>query len=221
MTLNHTPKVVLFDLGKVLVHFDWSIAARNIAPHCRYQAGALLDKMMKSPLLPRYELGQLSSAQFFEEVRNGIGYRGAYAEFAAAFGGIFSEISAMTTLQARVRAAGFPTYVFSNTNDLAIATIRHAFPFFLNFDGYFLSYELGIMKPAPGIYEAAERQTGCQGAEILYLDDSAENTAAGAARGWRTLVHTAPEQTIPQVEQLLQLPSAPAHGRPAGRVDSV
>jgi 2-haloacid dehalogenase len=89
-----------------------------------------------------------------------------------------------------------------------VAHIRRHFPFFSNFDGYFLSYQLGLMKPAAGIYETVERATGCRGPEILYLDDHEPNVAAGVARGWRALRHTSPAETIPVVERALGLPQA-------------
>jgi len=50
-------------------------------------------------------------------------------------------------MQAALRAAKVPTFIFSNTNDLAIEHIRRNFPFFEQFDGYIFSYEIGGMKP--------------------------------------------------------------------------
>jgi glucose-1-phosphatase len=197
------PKAVLFDLGKVLVDFDWMLAARRIAARSRLSPPELFDFIYTSDLMARYEKGQVSSEQFFQETRQAIGYLGSFPEFRQAFSDIFTEIPLMVDLHARVRAAGLPTFVFSNTNDFAVTHIRSHFPFFAGFTGYFLSYELGALKPEPGMYEAAERATGCAGAEILYLDDFAANVAAGAARGWQAILHVAPEQTIPQVERRL------------------
>ena len=37
--------------------------------------------------------------------------------------------------------------------------------------------------------------TGRRGAEMIYMDDRAENIAAGAARGWRTILHETPEKS--------------------------
>ena len=197
--------VVLFDLGKVLVDFDWAIVAGRIAPHSRFSADQLLDGLRTSPLLPAYELGRLSSREFFEQVRDLIAYRGSINEFAAQFGDMFSEIPEMTALHARVRAAGFSTYIFSNTNDFAIRFVREHFPFFANFDGYFLSYELGVMKPESGIYERAEQVTGRTGESILYVDDHGPNVDAAKARGWRTVLHVTPADTKAQVERVLGL----------------
>ena len=66
----------------------------------------------------------------------------------------------MVQLQAALRQRGLPTYVFSNTNELAAEHIRRNFPFYANFDGYILSYEHGAMKPDARLYEVVERQSG-------------------------------------------------------------
>ena len=47
-----------------------------------------------------------------------------------------------------------------------------------------------------------ETQTGCRGAEILYLDDRPENVEAGAARGWQVILQESPEKTRLQIEKL-------------------
>ncbi len=203
---DRRPKTVLFDLGKVLVDFDWRLAAGQIAPRSKFNATELLERMLKSPLMAAYELGRLTTLEFFHEVQTAIDYRGSFDDFGAAFAQIFSEIHEMSALHQRIRAAGIPTWIFSNTNDLAVTYIRNTFPFFSRFDGYFLSYQLGQMKPQPAIYETAERTTHCTGPDILYLDDFPENVAAGAARGWQTIHHVSPAQTIPLVEQALALP---------------
>jgi HAD superfamily hydrolase (TIGR01509 family) len=58
-----------------------------------------------------------------------------------------------------------------------------------------LSYEVGGLKPQPEIYAAVETLTGRRGADLIYLDDRPENIHAGAARGWRTILHESPEKT--------------------------
>ncbi len=197
------PQVILFDLGKVLVDFDWHLAARRISAQALATPDELFNFIMTSDLMVRFERGLITNEQFFREVQPAVGYRATMQDFRQAFSDIFSEISEMVRLHARIRAARIPTWIFSNTNDWAVTHIRERFPFFADFDGYFLSYELGVMKPHAGIYEAAERITGCRGEEILYIDDSAENAAAGAVRGWQTIQHISPDQTVPQTERIL------------------
>ncbi|HEX5221840.1 MAG TPA: HAD family phosphatase, partial [Verrucomicrobiae bacterium] len=175
------PSIVVFDLGKVLVDFDYSIAGRRLAAKSRASAAEIQKFFDHSPLLYRYETGLMTRQEFYEEVRRVAGYDGSLDEFAAFFADIFTEMPEMTALQAALRGNGIRTYIFSNTNDMAIEHIRQAFPFFANFDGHIYSYEVGAMKPSAKIYEALEAMSGQRGAEVLYLDDRQENVDAGAA----------------------------------------
>jgi HAD superfamily hydrolase (TIGR01509 family) len=196
------PKAIVFDLGKVLVDFDYGIAVRRI--HRRSQIGydEVRELINVGPLLFRYETGLLSTEQFFQEVRLAANFDGSLAEFGEMFGNIFSPIQPMIDLHAQFRAAGHPTYIFSNTNELAIRDIRNRFPFFQTFTGHILSYEHRSMKPDPQLYEVVEGVSGRRGGEILYMDDRPENIEAGLSRGWQSILHEQPEKTRSAIEQL-------------------
>jgi len=200
--LETIPSIVVFDLGKVLLDFDYSIAGRRIAAQTDLCPGEVQKFLDHSPLLYRYETGLMTQQEFFEEVRRQTGFRGSFDEFASHFADIFWEISPMVELQAELRRRGIRTYIFSNTNDLAMGHIRRNFSFYANFDGYILSYEVRAMKPDPKIYEALEKTAGKRGAEVLYLDDRAENVEAGAARGWQVILQTDPAKSRAEIQKL-------------------
>lgn len=197
-----TPSVIVFDLGKVLVDFDYSIAGRRVAALADLPEAAIQSFLERSPALVRFETGQMNAEEFYEEVRRATGFRGGFEEFAAFFADIFWEIPEMVALHRALREQGFATWIFSNTNPLAVGHIRRNFPFFSEFDGYILSYEVGAMKPDAKIYEAFEARTGRGGAEVLYLDDRPENVAAGAARGWQVILQQSPQTTRETMRRL-------------------
>lgn len=186
---------VVFDLGKVLVDFDYSIAARKVAARSRKPPADLQAFLSSSPLIYQYERGQVTRREFFEQIRGAAGFQGTLEEFGGYFADIFTEIPLMTLLQAELRRQGTKTYIFSNTNDLAVEHIENNFPFFKHFDGYIYSYQIGAMKPDAKIYEAMEKLSGRAGDKIVYLDDRAENVAAGAGRGWKSILHETPEKS--------------------------
>lgn len=196
------PSIVVFDLGKVLVDFDYSIAGRRIAAQTDLSAAEVQRFLDHSPLLYRFETGLMTRQEFYETVREHTGFRGGFGEFGQFFADIFWEIPLMVETQAALRKQGIRTYIFSNTNDLAVEHIRRNFPFFSNFDGYILSYEVGAMKPDAKIYEALEIMSGKRGGEILYLDDRQENVDGGAARGWQVILQTTPEKSRAEMEKL-------------------
>ena len=197
------PEVVVFDLGKVLVDFDYGIAADKLAEQSTASAAEIRTIIDQSPLLFRYECAQTTTAEFFAEVRRLIGFRGGFEKFAAAFADIFTEIPAMTRLHAEVCAHGLPTFILSNTNEIAIAHVRRNFPFFSKFTGYVLSYEHGALKPHARIYEITEQLTGGRGAEILFIDDRLENVEAGAKRGWKVICHHDASESTEQARTML------------------
>jgi HAD superfamily hydrolase (TIGR01509 family) len=187
--------VFIFDLGKVLVDFDYSIAARKIGARSHQPPADLHAFLGSSPLLIQYESGRLTRQEFYGSISKAIGCQAGLAEFGGYFADIFAEIPGMIALQQELRQRGYQTFIFSNTNDLAIEHVRRNFPFFKNFDGYIFSYEVGGLKPQPEIYAAMEAMTGKRGADLIYIDDRWENIEAGVARGWRGIWHESPEKT--------------------------
>ncbi len=198
--------VFIFDLGKVLVDFDYRRAAQKVAGRSARPPADLHGFLGTSPLLVEYESGRLTRQGFYEAVCQATGFHGSPGEFGGYFADIFSEMPETIALHAELRRRGFKTYIFSNTNDLAVEHVRRNFPFFAHFDGYIFSYEVGAMKPLPAIYEAMEKLCGRSGAGLVYLDDRAENVAAGAARGWQAILHESAGQTRTMLASLGLLP---------------
>ena len=199
------PRLVAFDLGKVLVDFDYGIAAQKISARGTRPVEEVRVLIEGSTLLYRFEIGVLTEQEFFDEVRKGTGFQGTFEEFAPYFSEIFFAMEPMIDLQAKLRERGIPNCILSNTNPLAVEYIRRAFPFFGGFDAYFFSYEQGSMKPDSKIYEAVERHFKAKGTEILYLDDRLENIEAALARGWDAIQHLTVEESLRQVAKRIPL----------------
>ena len=195
--------IIVFDLGKVLVDFDYSIAARRIAARCGKSLSVVADVIAQSRFIIDYEAGRLTRAEFFQFVREATGFRGTLEEFGKFFADIFWPIPPMIEFHAKLRQRGFKTYIFSNTNDLAIEHIQRNFPFFQHFAGYIYSYEVRAVKPEAKIYEALEQLADRRGPEIVYLDDRSENVTGGAARGWQAILHETPGKSLATLEKLL------------------
>ena len=194
--------VVIFDLGKVMVDFDFAAAATAFVAQSNLAGDEIHRVFDYTPLLCRYETGGIGTREFFAEVCATTGYRGTLAEFSRTFAEIFTVIGSSVELNRALRRRGIPTFVLSNTNELHIGHIRERFPFYAEFDGYVLSYEVGAMKPDERIYLAVEKLTGKRGAEILFLDDRVANTAAAAKRGWQVIHHQTPERTRAEIAKL-------------------
>lgn len=196
------PSIVVFDLGKVLLDFDYRIAARRVAEKTQLDWPEVQKHLDYSPEMVRYETGLITRQDFYQAVCRDTGFAGSPEEFARFFADIFWPIEPMVAIQAELRRRGTPTYIFSNTNDLAIEHINRNFPFMHTFDAHILSYEVRAMKPDAKIYEILEAKSGCRGEQVLYLDDRQENVDAGAARGWQIILQTDPAKTRAEMAKL-------------------
>ncbi len=187
-------RAVAFDIGKVLLDFDYGILVRKMAPRSRLDVPALEQLLDQSPLLAKYESGQMNCDEFFLVVGQETGYDGTQEEFAALFENIFTPIKEVIAMHEQIASRGLPTCTFSNTNAMAVRHISQTYDFWPRFSNHILSHKVGALKPNPKIYGALESVAGCAVSEIAYLDDRAENVAAGKSRGWQAVHFEDPAQ---------------------------
>ena len=201
---QYLPKVVVFDLGKVLLDFDYDIAIRRFAK----RSDAEIDKvheLINSSVQYDYESGKLTTEDFFEYVQEGADFQGDRAEFIEFFSDIFAPMKIMLKFFNRVKAESVPTCVFSNTNEIAIEYISKQFPFYDSFDFYVLSFEEKGMKPDEPIYRIVEKKTKQTGESILYIDDRPENIETGNRLGWQTILQEDEVTSVAKAEKLLRI----------------
>jgi FMN phosphatase YigB (HAD superfamily) len=196
-------KAVVFDLGKVLLHFDFGIAAKNLARHADATAEEILAQINQTPHLHAYERGEVSSEAFYQNIGTLCGYHESFEVFSNDFADIFEEWDVMVEFMRSLKSKQVPIMVFSNTNEIAVSFIRETYPFFNEFDHHCYSYEHGMMKPTSALYEKVEQILGRQGKDLFFIDDKAENVEAAIERGWSGQIHIHPEETIPAVKKWL------------------
>ena len=80
-------RAFLFDIGNVIIAFDFGIAARKLAAHIEVSADEALRRVteLSIPL----ELGDLTTDEFISEASNMIGYRGTPEFFRDSIADIF------------------------------------------------------------------------------------------------------------------------------------
>jgi|SRR5689334_1527246 glucose-1-phosphatase len=167
-------KAIIFDLGKVLVHFDFRIAYRAMAPFCAHAPESIPKLLSGTGLVERYETGLIESPDFVAEISRILDLRVEYGEFRSIFCSIFSDVlipeSMLESLARRYRLI-----LLSNTNALHVEVLREKYGHLLrHFHHKVLSHEVHAMKPQPEIYRAAIDAAGCRPEECFYTDDIAQ-----------------------------------------------
>ena len=176
-------KAILFDLGNVLVGFDFKRGYSNIESCCRLQASQIPEVIGGSGLVPLFERGQVSGEEFFQKISLLLGLTVSYERFCGLWSAIFlpsplvSE-SLLSGLRQRYRMV-----LVSNTNEIHFQMIRQNYALLEHFDSYVLSYQVGAMKPAEQMFAEAVRQADCRPEECFYTDDVLEFVEGGRRYG--------------------------------------
>ena len=188
------PKVLYFDLGKVLVEFSHERMCQQMAD----VAGTSVDVVREAifadadcrAAVIQYETGHITTDQFFDQFCQTTGTSPDRKRLADAARDIFTPIEPTWELARRLAAAGNRLAILSNTNAVQwqYVTDGRFPPVALGhpasaFDWAIVSYEVGSMKPDRAIYDAAIERAGVAAHEVFFTDDRLENVEGARAVG--------------------------------------
>ena len=175
-------RVVFFDLGKVLLDFDWEAVCKSAATWCDTEPVRMTRWIATSRHTHDYECGRLTSHQFFEYARVALGFRGRFEDFAELWSDIFTEIPETVALVRQLKGR-LPLALLSNTNEMHVDWVMRQWDFMRLFDEMVLSFREGCAKPEPEIYRCALAKLSVKPAEAFFVDDRPENVAGALAVG--------------------------------------
>ena len=93
-------------------------------------------------------------------------------------------------IQKLADAKDYKLILLSNTNENHIEYIKQHVSFYEDFkncfDAFYLSYEIGLRKPNPNIFEFVLQQQKLKAEECLFIDDTQENTETASKLGFHT-----------------------------------
>ena len=165
-------KAIIFDLGKVLIYFDFKRGYQALEGLCPYTAVEIPKRIAATDLVDRFETGLVEPEQFFEELSRILGLNLQYDRFCQIWSSIFGRPLVPENMLEGL-AARYRLVLLSNTNAIHFAMVRQAYPLLRHFHELVLSYEVKAMKPDPRIFQQAVARAGCRPEECFYTDDIA------------------------------------------------
>lgn len=187
-----TPKAVVFDIGNVLIewqperYYDTQIGeGRRRAMFADVDLHAMNDRVDRGENFTAV-LRETADAfpKWHAEI---IHWHDNWLDLASPV--IARSVRLMDALQKN----GVPVFSLTNFGIETYALAETKNPFLRRFDRDFISGHMGVIKPAPRIYEMLEEGSGMSGDALLFTDDRPENIDAAAVRGWQTHLFDGPQ----------------------------
>ena len=192
-------KAIIFDLGRVLVHFDFELGYRALEGLCPYAAAEIPGRIFPTGLVRRFETGLIDSREFYARFSELLDLRVDYARFCDIWSSIFTETLLPESLFESL-AARYRLVLLSNTNALHFEAMRARLPHLRHFHHLVLSYEVKAMKPQPEIFRAAIDWAQCRAEECFFTDDIPAYVEAARALG----IDAVPFESREQIERELR-----------------
>ena len=193
-----TPRILLFDVGNVLLYFDHRQACRQVAALVAMDEQRIWDLLFGSDFELRYERGEISTDEFYELFCDAIGKRPPIEELAEASSDIFRVNPAVHAIASQLDMMGYRLRLLSNTSEMHwnyFSSGRYDIIPRI-FDVAVLSFRVGALKPDRRIFQAAVDLSGVAPEEIFFIDDIAGHVEGASAAGIDAVQYTTPSALV-------------------------
>ena len=193
-------RTIIFDLGGVIVPFDFKRGYAKMEPLCRYPAAEIPIRLRSSDLVTRFETGQIDPHSFVRELSGLLEFNITFEAFCEIWMSIFLPETLVPESLLESLSGRYRLLLLSNTNQIHFEMLRDAYPQLAHFDHYVLSYQVGALKPSARIYQEAIARANCRADECFFTDDIAAYTDAARQHG----IDAVQFQSLAQLESELR-----------------
>lgn len=200
---NTQIKNIVFDLGNVIIDIDVPQAAQSFAQLSGQKPEDVVEMFGTAGLFGQFETGKLDADGFRAYVRDLLknpDWEDAVVD--TAWNSLLLDIPPERIEMIQKLSENYRLFLLSNTSSIHIEAVNRILEKATGvarlddlFEKLFLSYEMGLMKPDPAIYEQVLQEAGLEASETLFLDDNENNIVAARALGIQTF-HIAPPLTM-------------------------
>lgn len=178
---------LIFDVGRVLVHWDPEATLAGLAEIS--QAGRDELQCLLQRVSHDLGTGTLSASGLHRLLIEQAGTDEAWDRFYPAFCGGLCRDDFALDYATQLAQRSVPLGIISNTNAVHVQWLHAHLPELASFHSVVWSSDAGLLKPDRAIYGLAVQQMGVVPAAALFIDDLAENIAGAVAAGLAGCVH--------------------------------
>lgn len=178
-------KALLFDLGKVVIDFNFDLVMERFAGSCGLPPEEFKQVVFDKAWIRPYERGEISTAAYHHYLCEIGQLRMELAEFHESWSAVFlPDLLVPEALLSDLRDR-YPMIAVSNTNESHADYIARNYSVLQYFDVKIFSHLVGSLKPDRKIYEAAIAASGHPPEALFFIDDREENIRGAEEVGIR------------------------------------
>lgn len=192
---NDQIRNIIFDLGDVILNIDVPIASKSFADLSGREQTEILTIFKESEIFRQFETGLMDEPTFRNYVREILNFPDLSDEaIDTAWNSLLLDLPPARVDLLKKLATKYRLFLLSNTSSIHITQVNKILEASTGvekledlFETVFLSYQMGLMKPDPRIYQEVLDKAGLKAEETLFLDDNADNIRSAGELGIETI----------------------------------
>ena len=196
MSMEKIFSIIVFDLGNVLLPFDYNIVVNKLDKIEKNLGQNFLNYYMNNYNIHRaFERGELPEKEFIKIMLSGLNNKIDKETFCNYYSEVFTVNQNVVSLLPELKKK-YIMVLLSNTNSIHREYSWKNYDFIKYFDKLILSYEVKALKPEEKIYKAVENYTKKPSNQHLFIDDIQEYAEGAKKIGWDAIHFTSYENLI-------------------------
>lgn len=198
---------IIFDIGNVLASFRWKDLFKELG-----FAGEAFERIAAATVLHptmwnEFDRSLMSDEEIIEKcIQRAPEYEKEIRLLFDTTAGLVEEYPHSYGWIQGLKERGYKVYLLSNYGKTSFEAARdkQRLSFLPLVDGAVISYEVQMVKPERGIYDALLTKYKLRAEECVFLDDKPENIEAAESLGFQGIVVESQEQAKKELEKILE-----------------
>ena len=179
-------------MGGVLIDLDREACIEEFRKLGFPEADKMLNTYRQKGIFKDLEMGAISPQELYDYISGEVGHHVPPDKIDKALCAFIVGLPTYKLDMLLQLRKQYRVFMLSNTNAIMMPYIAQTY--FTQqglmaedyFDRMFLSYEMGMLKPDPEIFEAVLNDTGIKAEETLFIDDAEPNVETALSLGFHT-----------------------------------
>lgn len=194
-------KAVVFDFEGVYFEKSTENFLQNLIKQYGIPLELIKEVYLKSNEMDLYKRGKMTGDEFWTYATKKWDITAKKDEILNVLASSYEENETIITLIKNLKAQGIKIGACTNNFEDRIEFLENKFHFLRNFDVFVTSYELGVRKPDPLVFQTLLVRLNTKPEKTIFVDDMAKNEVALKNMGFDFIMYESQQQLLQEFSQ--------------------